>query len=107
MRAASKRRGVAVTSISRPIRPSDFRDFDLILAMDLQNKVYNKFGIKVSMANNLSFPSIVFESNFVVGKLHSYLIDDIFEDHLVYAILVLEYSVIPLSPDAVNIRVKS
>ncbi|KAF6151780.1 hypothetical protein GIB67_010354, partial [Kingdonia uniflora] len=38
MRAASKRRGVAVTSISRPIRPSDFRDFDLILAMDLQNK---------------------------------------------------------------------
>lgn len=38
MRAASKRRGVEITSISRPIRPSDFRDFDLILAMDRQNK---------------------------------------------------------------------
>ncbi|XP_072965159.1 uncharacterized protein [Typha angustifolia] len=38
MRAASKRRGIEVTSISRPIRPSDFREFDLILAMDLQNR---------------------------------------------------------------------
>ncbi|CAA3016800.1 Low molecular weight -tyrosine-phosphatase slr0328 [Olea europaea subsp. europaea] len=38
MRAASKRRGVEITSISRPLRPSDFRDFDLILAMDKQNK---------------------------------------------------------------------
>ena len=38
MRAASKRRGVAITSISRPIRPSDFRDFDIILAMDKQNR---------------------------------------------------------------------
>ncbi|KAF3341082.1 low molecular weight [Carex littledalei] len=38
MRAASQRRGIEVTSISRPIRPSDFREFDLILAMDLQNK---------------------------------------------------------------------
>lgn len=38
MRAASQKRGIEVTSISRPIRPSDFRDFDLILAMDLQNK---------------------------------------------------------------------
>ncbi|XP_059314833.1 uncharacterized protein LOC132065448 isoform X1 [Lycium ferocissimum] len=38
MRAAAKRRGVAITSISRPIRPSDFKDFDLILAMDEQNK---------------------------------------------------------------------
>ncbi|WVZ91709.1 hypothetical protein U9M48_037842 [Paspalum notatum var. saurae] len=37
MRAASKKRGIEVTSISRPIRPSDFRDFDLILAMDRQN----------------------------------------------------------------------
>ncbi|KAL6661991.1 hypothetical protein ACP70R_001375 [Stipagrostis hirtigluma subsp. patula] len=37
MRSASKKRGIDVTSISRPIRPSDFRDFDLILAMDRQN----------------------------------------------------------------------
>ncbi|KAG2580670.1 putative low molecular weight protein-tyrosine-phosphatase slr0328 [Panicum virgatum] len=37
MRAASKKRGIDVTSISRPIKPSDFRDFDLILAMDRQN----------------------------------------------------------------------
>ncbi|XP_002266468.1 uncharacterized protein LOC100253402 [Vitis vinifera] len=38
MRAASKRRGIEITSISRPIQPSDFRDFDLILAMDKQNR---------------------------------------------------------------------
>lgn len=38
MRAASKRRGIEITSLSRPIRPSDFRDFDLILAMDKQNR---------------------------------------------------------------------
>ncbi|KAJ8568458.1 hypothetical protein K7X08_027991 [Anisodus acutangulus] len=38
MRAAAKKRGIAITSISRPIRPSDFKDFDLILAMDEQNK---------------------------------------------------------------------
>lgn len=38
MRAAAKRRGIELTSISRPLRPSDFRDFDLILAMDNQNK---------------------------------------------------------------------
>lgn len=38
MKAASKRRGIQITSLSRPIRPSDFKDFDLILAMDKQNK---------------------------------------------------------------------
>lgn len=38
MRAASKRRGIEITSISRPIKPSDFGDFDLILAMDRQNR---------------------------------------------------------------------
>uniref|UniRef100_A0ACD5ZVY5 Uncharacterized protein n=2 Tax=Avena sativa TaxID=4498 RepID=A0ACD5ZVY5_AVESA len=37
MIATSKKRGIEVTSISRPIKPSDFRDFDLILAMDRQN----------------------------------------------------------------------
>ncbi|KAK4270897.1 hypothetical protein QN277_019662 [Acacia crassicarpa] len=37
-RAASKRRGIEITSISRPIQPSDFREFDLILAMDKQNR---------------------------------------------------------------------
>lgn len=38
MRAASKGRGIEITSISRPIRLSDFRDFDIILAMDRQNR---------------------------------------------------------------------
>jgi hypothetical protein len=38
MRAASKSRGIEITSISRPIRLSDFRDFDIILAMDRQNR---------------------------------------------------------------------
>lgn len=38
MRATAKRRGIEITSISRPIRPSDFRNFDLILAMDNQNR---------------------------------------------------------------------
>ncbi|XP_061355058.1 uncharacterized protein LOC133299604 [Gastrolobium bilobum] len=38
MRAASKRRGIQITSISRPLKPSDFIDFDLILAMDKQNR---------------------------------------------------------------------
>lgn len=38
MRAASKRRDIEITSISRPIRPSDFRDFDLIIAMDKRNR---------------------------------------------------------------------
>jgi protein-tyrosine phosphatase len=37
MIATSKKRGIEVTSISRPIKPSDFGDFDLILAMDRQN----------------------------------------------------------------------
>ncbi|KAK8513322.1 hypothetical protein V6N13_002072 [Hibiscus sabdariffa] len=39
MRASSKRRGIEITSISRPIRPSEFSDFDLILATDKQNRV--------------------------------------------------------------------
>ncbi|WOL03479.1 hypothetical protein Cni_G12199 [Canna indica] len=38
MKGAAKRRGIEVTSISRSIRPSDFREFDLILAMDMQNR---------------------------------------------------------------------
>ncbi|KAG6415165.1 hypothetical protein SASPL_122569 [Salvia splendens] len=38
MIAAAKKRDVEITSILRPIRPSDFTDFDLILAMDRQNK---------------------------------------------------------------------
>lgn len=38
MRAASKRRGIEITSLSRPIKSSDFVEFDLILAMDRQNK---------------------------------------------------------------------
>ncbi|OAP01474.1 hypothetical protein AXX17_AT3G38280 [Arabidopsis thaliana] len=38
MRSAAKRRGVEITSLSRSIKASDFREFDLILAMDEQNK---------------------------------------------------------------------
>ncbi|XP_031499943.1 uncharacterized protein LOC116264099 [Nymphaea colorata] len=38
MRSAARTRGIEITSISRPIRPSDFKDFDLILAMDKQNR---------------------------------------------------------------------
>ncbi|KAJ8466248.1 hypothetical protein OPV22_028800 [Ensete ventricosum] len=38
VKAAARRRGIDVTSISRPIKPSDFRDFDLILAMDMRNR---------------------------------------------------------------------
>ncbi|CAN0900468.1 Putative low molecular weight protein-tyrosine-phosphatase slr0328 [Linum grandiflorum] len=38
MRATSKKRGIEITSISRPIRASDFKDFDIILAMDRQNR---------------------------------------------------------------------
>lgn len=38
MRAASKSRGIEINSISRPIKPSDFSDFDIILAMDRQNR---------------------------------------------------------------------
>lgn len=38
MRAAARKRGIEITSISRPIRPSDFTEFDLILAMDKQNR---------------------------------------------------------------------
>ncbi|KAL2621582.1 hypothetical protein R1flu_001787 [Riccia fluitans] len=38
MRAAALRRGVKIESISRPVRPSDFKEFDIILAMDKQNR---------------------------------------------------------------------
>lgn len=55
MRAASKRRGIEITSISRPIRPSDFRDFDLILAMDQQNRGRNRIDLMSSLSVMLSF----------------------------------------------------
>eukprot|EP01018_Ginkgo_biloba_P004183 Gb_29395 [translate_table: standard] len=38
MKAAAKKRGINITSISRPISPLDFKEFDLILAMDKQNR---------------------------------------------------------------------
>ncbi|KAG0614794.1 hypothetical protein M758_6G203600 [Ceratodon purpureus] len=38
MKAAALKRGVKLTSISRPIRSSDFEEFDLILAMDKSNR---------------------------------------------------------------------
>ncbi|XP_077235851.1 protein-tyrosine phosphatase [Tasmannia lanceolata] len=54
MRAAAKRRGIEITSISRPIRPSDFIDFDLIVAMDMQNRAdileaYDRWKTKESL----------------------------------------------------------
>lgn len=54
MIAAAKRRGIEVTSMSRPIRPSDFKEFDLILAMDLQNRedilsAYERWSFKESL----------------------------------------------------------
>lgn len=52
MRSASKKRGIEVTSISRPIKPSDFRDFDLILAMDRQN--YGSLSVALFVFQNLS-----------------------------------------------------
>ncbi|KAG5248033.1 hypothetical protein OIU78_001332 [Salix suchowensis] len=57
MRAASKRRGIEITSISRPIRPSDFRDFDIILAMDNQNKedimeAFNGWKLRETLADD-------------------------------------------------------
>lgn len=55
MRAASKRRGIEITSISRPLKPSDFRDFDIILAMDKQNRgeVDSGFWIERILLNHL------------------------------------------------------
>lgn len=38
MKAAAIKRGVQITSISRPIQSSDFEKFDVILAMDKKNK---------------------------------------------------------------------
>ena len=38
MKAAAVKRGIKLTSLSRPIRPSDFNEFDLILAMDNKNR---------------------------------------------------------------------
>lgn len=52
MRAAAMKRGVKLTSISRPIRRLDFEEFDLILAMDKQNK-----GI---IAFTIPWPSVFF-----------------------------------------------
>ncbi|KAK1299604.1 hypothetical protein QJS10_CPB13g01644 [Acorus calamus] len=51
MRSAGRNRGVEITSISRPIRPSDFREFDLIIPMDLQNRddiiaAYERWSLK-------------------------------------------------------------
>lgn len=38
MTAAASKRGIKLTSHSRPLRPQDFRRFDYILAMDFANK---------------------------------------------------------------------
>ncbi|XP_057840099.1 uncharacterized protein LOC131049994 isoform X2 [Cryptomeria japonica] len=57
MRNAAKKRGIEITSISRPISPSDFKEFDLILAMDNQNKAdilraYEEWKVKYSLPND-------------------------------------------------------
>ncbi|CAH8303647.1 unnamed protein product [Eruca vesicaria subsp. sativa] len=53
MRSAAKRRGVEITSLSRPINASDFRDFDLILAMDEQNQedILNAYNVWKARGN--------------------------------------------------------
>jgi protein-tyrosine phosphatase len=38
MRSAASKRGIAVTSRSRPLTPRDFEEFDVIVAMDAANK---------------------------------------------------------------------
>ena len=38
MRAAAQKRGVHLPSLARQVRPSDFEHFDLILAMDSDNR---------------------------------------------------------------------
>ena len=38
MRKHGAKRDIAITSISRPVVPSDFADFDVIVAMDYQNQ---------------------------------------------------------------------
>lgn len=57
MREAARKRGIALTSISRPIRPSDFDDFDLILAMDRKNlndirSAYHAWSKKTKLPQN-------------------------------------------------------
>lgn len=51
MRAAAKKRGIEITSMSRPIKPSDFSEFDLILAMDKQNKGINYLNFQIALLN--------------------------------------------------------
>ena len=38
MRSAASRRGIAVTSRSRPLTPSDLEQFDVVVAMDAANR---------------------------------------------------------------------
>ena len=38
MAAAAAKRGIELTSLSRPLRPDDFVRFEYILAMDFDNK---------------------------------------------------------------------
>lgn len=64
MRAASKRRGIDITSISRPIRPSDFKDFDLVLAMDEQNRGTVRIFIKLDSGFNLYYLVHLFQLKF-------------------------------------------
>ena len=37
MRKTAKKRGVHLTSVSRPLKPQDFRDFQYIVGMDPKN----------------------------------------------------------------------
>ena len=38
MRSAASRRGIAVTSRSRPLTPRDLEQFDVVVAMDSANR---------------------------------------------------------------------
>ncbi|KAH7352110.1 hypothetical protein KP509_19G030300 [Ceratopteris richardii] len=57
MRSSASKRGIKLTSISRPIRPSDFEVFDFILAMDKKNKedilkAYKQWSIEYKLPPN-------------------------------------------------------
>lgn len=61
-----------MTSISRPIRPSDFRDFDLILAMDLQNKGTYLYLLRLT-SSVLSLSLLLFTVGYVIENVEDIL----------------------------------
>lgn len=80
MRAAAKRRGVEITSLSRPIQPSDFQNFDLILAMDKQNRGMQD--IKIQLPKDYDSQGFHLLCNFPLEAYHECLLvgaEDILE----------------------------